>query len=71
MMKKRGMMMYLYNSLEVASMLGVTRRTAQIRIKKWNEALVALGYHIEVGKVPKAYFHKKNPFIKEVLVCEK
>lgn len=54
-----------YTAQDVASMIGCNIRTAYVRIQLLNEELTQRGYWIERGKVPKAFFHEKYPYLKE------
>lgn len=56
-----------YTAKEVQEILRLGHiRTAQLRVKKLNDELVAQGYWIEKGKVPVSFFHEKYPYIEKL-----
>lgn len=54
-----------YTITDVAEMLGVSRTTAQRRIKSMNDQLEEQDYYTEPGKVPVELFHEKYPYLKK------
>lgn len=50
---------YLYNVRDVMEILECSRDHAYKVIKKLNCELVTMGYEVESGKVPSAFFSKK------------
>lgn len=59
-------MKHYYEVSEIQELLQLNSiRTAYDRVKQLNDELKAQGYWVERGKIPKAFFHTKYPFVKE------
>lgn len=54
--------LYLDTS-DVSEILGVSKSTAQRRIRQMNEELTEQGYYAERGKIPVELFYEKYPYI--------
>ena len=48
-----------YNAQDLAELLGVSKSTAYVHIKRMNDELISKGYLIIPGKIPIAYVQER------------